>query len=496
MNQALGNVGKTVVYTEPVEAEPVDQLESLRDLVADMNAGNVDLLADRRRQSGLHRAGRSRTFADALEQGAAPRASQPVRRRDVGAVPLADSRGALPRGVERRARLRRHRLDRPAADRAALRRQVGARSAGGDERRPGAIGVRHRPRALARRSERRGKRDGRASKRRGGAGCTTASIPNTRVRAEAMSGRRRSPDRRSRRSGRTAAMPRQRASRSLSATIRRSSTAASRTTAGCRSCRSRSRKLTWDNAVLVSPATAARLKVGGDAGVAGRRARPDHQRRRRAALPRPDGARRRCSSSSGHPDDCVTVHLGYGRTRAGHVGSGAGFNANAIRTSDALWFGGGLEIVRTGDDVSARVHAVSPPDGRARAWCARSRATSTSAIRSRCTRATRRRRRRSRSIPTFKYEGYKWGMAIDVNACIGCNACVVGCQAENNIPVVGKEQVLRGREMHWIRVDTLLPRRRPTIPRPTSSRCRACSARTRRARSCARSARPCTATKG
>ena len=155
----------------------------------------------------------------------------------------------------------------------------------------------------------------------------------------------------------------------------------------------------------------------------------------------------------GQADDTVTVHLGYGRTRSGRVGNNVGFDAYPLRTSGAMWAAPGATVKATGGRArlaSTQLH--HDMEGRA-------------IIRAGTLDQYRREPHFVREMaedppktltmyPEHKYEGYAWGMAIDLNTCVGCNACVVACQSENNIPVVGKEQVAKGREMHWLRVDT------------------------------------------
>jgi MoCo/4Fe-4S cofactor protein with predicted Tat translocation signal len=209
-------------------------------------------------------------------------------------------------------------------------------------------------------------------------------------------------------------------------------------------------KLTWDNAALVSPQTAQRLGLSYQVGARG----GEHGRVFADVVElRYQGRTLRAPAwiVPGHADECVTLHLGYGRTRAGKVGNGAGFNAYAIRTANAPGYGTGLEIRKAGRQyMLACTQFHHNMEGRDFV-----RAATLEAYRKDPNFAQIEHHHEAEGslYPGFKYEGYAWGMAIDVNACIGCNACVAACQAENNIPVVGKTEVTRGREMHWLRID-------------------------------------------
>ncbi|GJQ20340.1 MAG: molybdopterin oxidoreductase [Bacteroidia bacterium] len=194
--------------------------------------------------------------------------------------------------------------------------------------------------------------------------------------------------------------------------------------------------LTWDNAVLVSPATAGRfglqnedvVEISGDG--------------RTIFGP--------VWITPGHPDQTATVHLGYGRAKAGRVGSKRGFSVQAIRTSNSPWWVSGIRIIRTGAKARLAVtqhhHLMEGRNLVRSASLAEYVATPDFA-------SEHQPAAQASLYPDHEYDGYAWGMSIDLSACTGCNACVIACQAENNIPIVGKDQVLAGREMHWIRID-------------------------------------------
>ena len=158
----------------------------------------------------------------------------------------------------------------------------------------------------------------------------------------------------------------------------------------------------------------------------------------------------------GHPTQSVTVFFGYGRSRAGRVGNavagGEQFNAFLLRTSDAPWFGSGLKIAKTGDNyplASAQVHFAMEDRAPVRVAALEAYKAKPAIIHEMGHTPPR----TMTLYPEHEYNGYKWGMAIDLSSCTGCSACTIACQAENNIPVVGKSEVMRNREMHWIRVD-------------------------------------------
>ena len=245
-------------------------------------------------------------------------------------------------------------------------------------------------------------------------------------------------------------------------------------------------KITWDNAILVSPRLAKHLDIT-PVGSLIQVARVETAEYDRGTEMAPIGevtingrtVRGPLHIQPGLSNFTIVLPLGYGRNITGRVGEGSGFNAYSVRTSDGMGFVTGASLSLTGEKVALantqehwsmegrdlvreanldEVHeshgaglgfvtaigleAHSPPvygeEGDKMSLAEKATLTP----------------RGNSLYESPDYNGLQqWGMSIDLNTCIGCNACVVACQAENNIPIVGKDQTIRGRSMHWIRLD-------------------------------------------
>ncbi len=209
-------------------------------------------------------------------------------------------------------------------------------------------------------------------------------------------------------------------------------------------------KLTWDNAAIMSPADAQRLGVVWENAID-----PETEGVPMVQLTyQGRSIKAPVFVQPGHANGSITLHLGYGRTHGGRAAVGMGFNPYGFRTAKALWQDGGLEARKISDRyyfaTTQNQHVL---DTRRHVY----RHASIEEYKKNPEAPHEGAEMPPRELtlyPEYKYEGYAWGMAIDLTACTGCGACVTACQAENNIAVVGKDQVRRGRNMQWLRVDT------------------------------------------
>jgi MoCo/4Fe-4S cofactor protein with predicted Tat translocation signal len=214
-------------------------------------------------------------------------------------------------------------------------------------------------------------------------------------------------------------------------------------------------KLVWDNAVLVSRKTAGDLGLKNsdmvEIEIAGRMVKGP------------------IWVQPGMADYSLALALGYGRSHTGRVGIGTGFNAYAIRSSQNPDFAAGASLKQTNTSY--------PLSCTQDHWSMEGRPI----IREANLDDYRKKPRFAKNmeveeteVPTSMYPNpfdelkkkgiHQWGMSIDLNRCVGCSACMLACQSENNVPIVGKEQIKRGREMHWLRIDRYYSGR-PSAPK-------------------------------
>ena len=434
VNEKLGNIGQTVFYTDPVDANPVNQTESLRDLVADMRSGKVDLLVimggnpayDAPADLGFADALKSSNISLRIHHGLYQNETSEYCHWHVNESHSLEawSDGRAYDGTVSIVQP----LIAPLYNGKSAHELVSALLGIGDatgfdivraywqKQHPGADFE-----AFWRKSLHDGWVEG-----------TTYSekTPIRTATPEKATNTTQAPD-----------------SNSLEINFRRDPSIYDGQFANngwLQELPKPMTKLTWDNAVLVGPKMAVRehlatedmvtLELGG----------------RKITAP--------VWIQAGHPDNSVTVYLGYGRTRAGRVGTGAGFDVYPLRTTSALWIASGGKLSKAGGTYKLAstqgYQTMDTPDGAPPRPLVREASLE-----------------EYRKEPKFAQEGqppkeltlypgydyakqdYAWGMAIDLNACVGCNNCIIACQSENNIAVVGKEQVVLGRHMHWLRVD-------------------------------------------
>jgi molybdopterin-containing oxidoreductase family iron-sulfur binding subunit len=433
LNTKLGNVGKTVFYTDPIDANPVNQTESIKDLVADMRGGKVDLLIILG-GNPVYDAPSDLNFADAMTSSKVPlrvhyglyqNETAELCQWHVNATHELESWGDA-RAYDGTASIIQPLIAPLYNGKSAI--EFVALLSGQTE-----VNGYDIVRAFWQKQHRGAdfEQFWRKSLHDGWIEGTTYQPKTVTAKAQGIP------------------IPSAADSNAIELNIRRDPTIYDgqfSNNGWLQELPKPMNKLTWDNAVLMGPKMADRLgvktidvvelelygkKVTGPVWV-----------------------------QVGHPDNSVTVSLGYGRKRAGRVGTGQGFDAYPLRTSANPWIATGVQIRKTGDKyVLASTQGyqwMDTPDGNHRPLA---REGTLEEYRKDPNFAKEQGEDPAPGLTLYKpypykEEDYAWGMAIDLNSCVGCNNCMLACQSENNIAVVGKEQCAIGRHMHWIRIDT------------------------------------------
>jgi molybdopterin-containing oxidoreductase family iron-sulfur binding subunit len=432
MNARLGNVGKTVFYTNPVDANPVNQTESIKDLVADMNGGKVDLLIILG-GNPAYDAPADLNFADALRNGK---------------VPLRVHHGLYQNETAELCQWHvsaTHELEAWGDARAydgtvsIIQPLIAPLYNGKSQLEFVAL--------LAGQADATGYDLVRAYWQKQHTGADFEQFWRKSLHDGWVEGTAFAPKSVTAKNAPEPPGPKSDADpTSIELNIRRDPTIYDgqfSNNGWLQELPKPMSKLTWDNAVQIGPKMAQRLGIATEDVV--------ELELNGKKLTGPVWIQ------AGHPDNFVTITLGYGRTRAGRVGTAQGFNAYALRTTAAPWIASGVTIKKTGETYKLAstqgMQSMDTPDGAHRPLV---REATLEEYRKEPTFAKEEETPYDVTLyPNYPYkeEDYAWGMSIDLNSCVGCNNCIIACQSENNIAVVGKEQVVIGRHMHWIRVD-------------------------------------------